>query len=230
MKSIRVAVVWSLLALWTSSASAQEQSKARRATPVNLGEWAVKIQQDYPVEALQNRKDGVVTMRIAIGEDGRVRNCDVTNSSGSASLDEAACRGMVDHALYSAARDHAGAPISDTVTQSIRYVIPSKSTLRHFTESAPIEEGVWRAAVFDEVYVEAIGRSESKRALYVLTIDEEGHTTGCGTVWPSGNAALDRKACKDLIANARFRPARLRTGEAVPGSYSVAYPSFRYTP
>lgn len=99
-------------------------SQARGASPDGLGRWAARIQGDYPSSALRREEQGTVTMRITIGANGRVEACTVTGSSGSSALDDAACRGMQRYARYNPALNAAGNPISDTTTQSIRYVLP----------------------------------------------------------------------------------------------------------
>ena len=99
-------------------------SQARGASPDGLGRWAARIQGDYPSSALRREEQGTVTMRITIGANGRVEACSVTGSSGSSALDQAACRGMQRYARYNPALNAAGNPISDTTTQSIRYVLP----------------------------------------------------------------------------------------------------------
>ncbi|MXO48148.1 TonB family protein [Erythrobacter vulgaris] len=99
-------------------------SQARGASPDGLGRWAARIQGDYPSSALRREEQGTVTMRITIGANGRVEACSVTGSSGSSALDDAACRGMQRYARYNPALNAAGNPISDTTTQSIRYVLP----------------------------------------------------------------------------------------------------------
>ena len=99
-------------------------SQARGATPDGLGRWAARIQGDYPSSALRREEQGTVTMRITIGANGRVEACSVTGSSGSSALDDAACRGMQRYARYNPALNAAGDPISDTTSQSIRYVLP----------------------------------------------------------------------------------------------------------
>ncbi len=99
-------------------------SQARGASPRNQGSWAARIQNDYPSRALRQDEQGTVNMRITIGSDGRVSACSVIGSSGSSSLDEAACRGMQRYARYNPALNDAGNEISSTTTQSIRYVLP----------------------------------------------------------------------------------------------------------
>ena len=63
-------------------------------------------------------------MSIGIGANGRVTSCTVVGSSGSSTLDQAACRGMQRYARYNPALNAAGTEIASTTTQSIRYVLP----------------------------------------------------------------------------------------------------------
>ncbi|MBX7528351.1 energy transducer TonB [Qipengyuania vesicularis] len=99
-------------------------SRARSASADNLNRWAARIQGDYPSSALRREEQGTVTMRITVGANGRVEGCAVTGSSGSSALDQAACRGMQRYARYNPALNAAGDPIPDTLSQSIRYVLP----------------------------------------------------------------------------------------------------------
>ena len=47
---------------------------------------------DYPARADRQEEQGAVRFDLAIGTDGRVSNCLVTRSSGSAVLDRSTCR------------------------------------------------------------------------------------------------------------------------------------------
>ena len=99
-------------------------SKARNATPDGQNRWAARIQGDYPSRALRAEEEGTVRMSITVGANGRVDACNVTGSSGSSDLDQAACRGMERYARYNPALNAAGDPISSTLSQSIVYRIP----------------------------------------------------------------------------------------------------------
>ncbi|HYD36402.1 MAG TPA: energy transducer TonB, partial [Allosphingosinicella sp.] len=55
---------------------------------------------------------------------GRVTDCTVTASSGSAALDSATCRLMKQRARFTPARDSDGHPTSDSVSNAIRWVLP----------------------------------------------------------------------------------------------------------
>jgi TonB family protein len=63
---------------------------------------------DYPRDALRRREQGTVSFSVLVGADGRVADCIVTGSSGSASLDETTCRIIRERARYSPARNPQG--------------------------------------------------------------------------------------------------------------------------
>ena len=101
--------------------AAPPPSQARGATPKNQGQWAARIQDNYPGDALRAEKQGRVGVRVTIGPDGRVTACSVTSSSGTPSLDSAACDGMQRYARYTPALDDAGNPTSGTANTAIVY-------------------------------------------------------------------------------------------------------------
>ena len=74
---------------------------------------------DYPRTALANREQGTVHFVLTVGPNGRVGDCRVTQSSGSAALDSATCRIMRARARFTPARDAAGHPTADTIESSI---------------------------------------------------------------------------------------------------------------
>jgi protein TonB len=80
---------------------------------------------DYPQDAIRNEQQGTTRFRLDIGPDGRVTNCTVTGSSGSSSLDNATCRILRSRARFTPATDSSGNKTGDTVSQSIRWVLPA---------------------------------------------------------------------------------------------------------
>lgn len=96
-------------------------SQARPAKPKNQSSWAARIQDNYPSDALRMEKEGRVGVRVTVGPDGRVSACTVTSSSGTSSLDRAACDGMERYARYDPALNDAGAPTSGSVSTAIVY-------------------------------------------------------------------------------------------------------------
>ncbi|MXO47204.1 TonB family protein [Erythrobacter vulgaris] len=225
MSKYRVAALGVMLALSASSASAQDESEARGASPRDLMEWARQIQMAYPAAALRNEEDGTVTMQIRIGADGRVQGCDVTGSSGSAALDEAACSGMKEHARYNPARNSAGEPIASSTAQSVRYVLPDGGwDANGFKPASLINGRDLRERIFDEDFVSAIEAAPGDKALFALTIDPTGNPTGCGMIFSTGNGALDQETCAALMEEAEFSPAKAADGTNVPGFSVVPYP------
>ena len=79
---------------------------------------------DYPAAALRSEEQGATRFRLSVGPDGKVKECAVTGSSGSSSLDATTCKLMKSRARFIAARDSSGNPTGDTVTSTIRWVLP----------------------------------------------------------------------------------------------------------
>lgn len=96
-------------------------SQARGARPKGQAGWAARIQENYPSDALRMEKEGRVGVAVTIGSDGRVTGCTVTSSSGTPSLDRAACDGMQRYARYDPALDSAGNPTSGSASTAIVY-------------------------------------------------------------------------------------------------------------
>ena len=77
---------------------------------------------DYPASAQAAGAEGTVRAELTIGADGRVVSCDITQSSGNSSLDQATCNILRRRAKFTPARDSNGNPTTDTVsTPPIRW-------------------------------------------------------------------------------------------------------------
>lgn len=70
---------------------------------------------DYPRAALESRRSGTVFLRFVVAPSGRVSQCTVTRSSGSAALDETTCRLIRNRFRYRPARDYTGRPLAETI-------------------------------------------------------------------------------------------------------------------
>lgn len=86
------------------------------------GRWVSEA--DYPGNALRRGDQGITRFEITIGVDGRVRDCTVTRSSGSAELDAAACDKVSRRAVFTPARDARGELVTGRYTNAIRWQIP----------------------------------------------------------------------------------------------------------
>ena len=69
--------------------------------------------RDYPANAPRGADLRQTSFRLRVGPDGHVDDCTVNVSSGSAELDDTACRLMRERARFSPARVRAGNAISD---------------------------------------------------------------------------------------------------------------------
>jgi protein TonB len=72
--------------------------------------------RDYPRSA--GGGQGKVLVRIFVGTNGRVSRCEVTQSSGSAALDETSCKLIQRRYRYAPARDAQGRPIPDVMAET----------------------------------------------------------------------------------------------------------------
>jgi protein TonB len=70
---------------------------------------------DYPRRAFEAGVGGTVYLRFVVAPDGRVSDCAVTRSSGSAELDATTCRLIKRRFHYRPARDAQGKAIADVV-------------------------------------------------------------------------------------------------------------------
>jgi protein TonB len=86
------------------------------------GDWA--SDNDYPTRALQLGQEGVTGFHLSLGSDGKVTNCEITKSSGSAELDKTTCDLMRRRARFNPAMDSDGNPTSGSYTSSVRWQIP----------------------------------------------------------------------------------------------------------
>lgn len=86
------------------------------------GEWA--SDNDYPTRALQLGQEGVTGFHLSVGTDGKVANCEITKSSGSAELDKTTCDLMRRRARFTPASDGDGNPTTGSYTSSVRWQIP----------------------------------------------------------------------------------------------------------
>lgn len=96
---------------------------AKGAVPKgNPANWATT--NDYPARALREERAGTSGFRVTVGTDGRVIDCVITSSSGSADLDDAACSNIRRRARFKPAMDGDGNPTTGSYSNRIRWVIP----------------------------------------------------------------------------------------------------------
>jgi protein TonB len=87
----------------------------------NPGNWANT--NDYPSRALQQEREGTTGFRVTIGVDGRVIDCQVTQSSGHADLDAATCTNVKRRARFDPAVRN-GEKVQGSYSNRVRWQIP----------------------------------------------------------------------------------------------------------
>ena len=81
-------------------------------------------EEDYPVAALREEAEGMVTVTYVIGANGRVESCLVSQSSGNTDLDHRSCALIMERFVFMPALDAKGRPTSETRRQRIRWELP----------------------------------------------------------------------------------------------------------
>ena len=68
-------------------------------------------ENDYPIRAMREQRQGVVTYDVTVGADGKVLGCQASGPVGSADLEEATCAAIMARARFEPAKDAAGNPV-----------------------------------------------------------------------------------------------------------------------
>ena len=79
---------------------------------------------DYPPSAQREEKEGTVGFLLTVGADGRVTNCSVTSSSGTAALDDTTCKLLSRRARFNPGKDSSGAATGGVYPGRFRWVLP----------------------------------------------------------------------------------------------------------
>jgi len=78
---------------------------------------------DYPPDALREKREGATRIAGTIGIDGRLTKCRIVESSGSADLDEASCTLLTKRGRWNPARDAQGRLVEAPYTTRINWKI-----------------------------------------------------------------------------------------------------------
>lgn len=84
----------------------------------NPSSWVTT--DDYPSSSIRNEEQGTTGLTFEVDPAGKVINCRVTSSSGSATLDDTACRLVTRRGRYTPALDQAGNPTGGG-TKTLRF-------------------------------------------------------------------------------------------------------------
>ncbi|RHW18896.1 energy transducer TonB [Sphingomonas gilva] len=78
---------------------------------------------DYPRGLGEAGIQGTVSVRYTVGIDGRARDCEVTESSGSAVLDETTCRLIERRFRFRPSLDDRGRPVPATIVENHSWIV-----------------------------------------------------------------------------------------------------------
>lgn len=81
---------------------------------------------DYPEAAKEALIQGTVSVRYVVAETGRVTDCAVTKSSGSADLDQTTCRLIRERFRFRASKDEDGTPVASVIVENHSWLIDDR--------------------------------------------------------------------------------------------------------
>ena len=80
--------------------------------PKKIAEEKWFVADDYPAEAVSKREHGTTFVMYLVNVSGKTEDCRTVSSSGSKTLDDAACRVITMRARYASAMDVDNKPIA----------------------------------------------------------------------------------------------------------------------
>ncbi|HEV7661563.1 MAG TPA: energy transducer TonB [Allosphingosinicella sp.] len=176
---------------------------------------------DYPAME-DGRQEGTVVFRLTIGTNGRVTDCRVTGSSGSATLDQTTCRVLRARARYTPARDSAGNPTTGSDSGRVTWRLPDETegpADRRAGIPIPFASAERRAPLQSYIPARDNPAGPGDRATGItsvrLVVGMTGRVIACdaledrgATTAPIGGPA----ACRAARARARYKAARSEAG------------------
>jgi TonB family protein len=156
---------------------------------------------DYPSRALAQDESGPVGFALVIDPNGKVTNCHVVETSGFVDLDQVVCPLLEKRAMFKPARDGAGAAITAVYHGTFTWKLPGEAGKKLAAR---------RPAQLDlSVSLERLPQSYGRPALVRVHFAQAGKADSCRAELTSGNAALDKIACEQAIAQATAPEARV---------------------
>lgn len=175
--------------------------------------------KDYPASALRAGEQGTVRYVLDIGVDGRVRGCRVTLSSGSSSLDSAACRIMTARGRFRPAIDSNGNPAPSQEVQAVAWSLPAEARVVHWGY------GMVTAVVAPPPAV--VSRSSPIVHEPIMAIPQEGPGEAELSVWTPGSRQIPTLGRFESIPACRRAMARLKLGAGQKAHCTIAPESHR---
>lgn len=96
---------------WGFDAAAQ-RALSKSVKPIDQGNWAQVLQDNYPRDMLAKKKGASVRVRLMVGADGRTSSCHTAIPSQEPVFENAACDVMMRVSRFEPALDASGKPIA----------------------------------------------------------------------------------------------------------------------
>jgi TonB family protein len=160
--------------------------------------------KDYPASALRKGEQGTVRYLLEIGADGRVRGCRVIRSSGSSSLDSAACRVMTERGRFRPAIDSTGSPAESEEVQAVAWSLPAEARVVHWGYGLVSNSSPPPMAI--------VTHSSPILAAPIMAIPQDGPGEAELSVWTPGSMQMPTLGRFESIPACRRAMVRLKLG------------------
>jgi len=186
------------------------EAKAPAATPPTPkeppGRWVTN--DDYPPNAAENGLYGTVHFTLVIDANGKPESCHITWTSGFAKLDQYSCAIFLKRAKFDPARDGNGQPMRATYSNKFMWDLADGSK----AQIVP--------AIDLLVEITKLPRGYARPVLTRVHFANMGKPDACRVEAGSGNAAIDKLACEQVMIQAPA-PTERFSGGARPDTRMV---------
>ncbi|MDT8757595.1 energy transducer TonB [Sphingomonas psychrotolerans] len=170
------------------------------------GNWVTN--NDYPANAIRENLYGTLHFTLTIDVTGKPDGCHITWTSGFAELDQYSCAIFLKRASFYPARDDTGKPVRGTFSSTFRWELPEGAKAR----DVPGIDLVVEVAQLPAGY--------ARPALTRVHFGRSGKPDSCRVEASSGNAAIDKVACAQVMSQAPAPTDRIAWG-AIPDTRMV---------
>jgi TonB family protein len=184
--------------------------KAPSASPLRPkgppGKWVTN--DDYPPNAVENGLHGTVHFTLVVDSTGKPESCHITWTSGFAQLDQYSCAAFLKRARFDPARDAKGQPIRAAYSNRFRWELPDSTN------------GELVPAIDLLVEITKLPKGYAHPVLTRVHFAKRGKPDACRVEAGSGNVAIDKLACEQVMIQAPA-PTERFSGGAKPDTRMV---------
>ena len=155
--------------------------------------------RDYPSAALAKHEYGIVTVLLRTDEEGRVRDCLVTETSGSPDLDRGTCALAKRRGRFRPAVNATGQPTAGEYSIAISWGVDDHQPTTRIDLQIPVRE------VPDQYTRPAMARVE---------FGADGRAATCDVTTSSGSVAADAAVCRIVVSQLTI--TKPKSGSAEP--------------